>query len=113
MGTFLTKIQAHLIHLMRFPPDHHSVCIRYRHVESRVGGPPVARAVPFASGSTESVRRGASEQLGPLEAGARERRVLVCLSWRQHPLPSEACGGSRGCRDELRLITKKSVVIER
>ena len=55
------------------------------------------------------------EQLGPLEAGARERRVLVCLSWRQHPLPSEACGGSRGYRDELRLtyITKKSVVIER
>ena len=95
---------------MRFPPDHHGVCIRYRHVESRVGGPPVARAVPFASGSTASVRRGASEQLGPLEAGARERRVLVCLSWRQHPLPSEACClGAPGDVDELRLITKKSV----
>ena len=98
---------------MRLPPDHHGVCIRYRHVESRVGGPTVP-AVPFASGSTASVRRGASEQLGPLEAGARERRVLVCLSWRQHPLPSEACGGSRGYRDELRLILhQKSVVIER
>ena len=59
MGTFLTKIQAHLIHLLRFPPDHHSVCIRYRHVESRVDGPTVP-AVPFASGSTASVRRGAS-----------------------------------------------------
>ena len=111
---FLTKIQAHLINPSdAFPPGaHHSVCIRYRHVESRVGGPTVP-AVPFASGSTASVRRGASEQLGPLEAGARERRVLVCLSWRQHPLSREACGGSRGCRDEIRLITKKSVVIER
>ena len=85
--------------------------IRYRHVESRVGGPTVP-AVPFASGSTASVRRGASEQLGLLEAGARERRVLVCLSWRQHPLPSEACGGSRGYRDELRLILQRKASLE-
>ena len=87
MGTFLTKIQAHLMHLMRFPPDHHSVCIRYRHVESRVGGPTVP-AVPF------------------LRPGARHPYVAVPLSSlvRSKPAPVSAVslyafhGGSTLCQ---------------